>query len=77
MRFIIAITLLVQLHMGAPSWAQNKVRLNWGAISGVMSPIWVAQEEGLFKKHGLDIELIHIASTSKAIQSMVSGEISR
>ena len=75
MRLIIAITLLVQLHMGAPSWAQNKVRLNWGAISGVMSPIWVAQEEGLFKKHGLDIELIHIASTSKAIQSMVSGEI--
>jgi len=66
---------LVQLHMGAPSWAQNKVRLNWGAISGVMSPIWIAQEEGLFKKHGLDIELIHIASTSKAIQSMVSGEI--
>ncbi len=75
MRLVIAITILVQLHMDAPSWAQNKVRLNWGAISGVMSPIWVAQEEGLFKKHGLDIELIHIASTSKAIQSMVSGEI--
>ena len=75
MRFVIAITILVQLGMDAPSWAQNKVRLNWGAISGVMSPIWVAQEEGLFKKHGLDIELIHIASTSKAIQSMVSGEI--
>jgi NitT/TauT family transport system substrate-binding protein len=75
MRFVIAIAILVQLGMDAPSWAQNKVRLNWGAISGVMSPIWVAQEEGLFKKHGLDIELIHIASTSKAIQSMVSGEI--
>jgi ABC-type nitrate/sulfonate/bicarbonate transport system substrate-binding protein len=57
------------------SWAQNKVRLNWGAISGVMSSIWVAQEEGLFKKHGLDVELIHIASTSRAIQSMLSGEI--
>jgi ABC-type nitrate/sulfonate/bicarbonate transport system substrate-binding protein len=75
MRFFIAIAILVQLDMDAPSWAQNKVRLNWGAISGVMSPIWVAQEEGLFKKHGLDVELIHIASTSKAIQSMVSGEI--
>lgn len=55
--------------------AQQKVRLNWGAISGVMSGIWVAQEEGLFKKHGLDLELIHIASTSRAIQSMLSGEI--
>ena len=55
--------------------AQQKIRFNWGAISGVMSPIWVAQEEGLFKKHGLDLELIHIASTSRAIQSMLSGEI--
>ncbi len=40
-----------------------------------MSAVWVAQEEGLFKKHGLDLELIHIASTSRAIQSMLSGEI--
>ena len=61
--------------MASPANAQQKVRLNWGAISGVMSAIWVAQEEGLFKKHGLDVELIHIASTSRAIQSMLSGEI--
>ena len=63
------------LATAALAEAQQKVRLNWGAISGVMSPIWVAQEEGLFKKYGLDVELIHIASTSKAIQSMLSGEI--
>jgi ABC-type nitrate/sulfonate/bicarbonate transport system substrate-binding protein len=75
MKLAIASIFFVQLVVTSLSWAQNKVRLNWGAISGVMSPIWVAQEEGLFKKHGLDIELIHIASTSKAIQSMVSGEI--
>jgi ABC-type nitrate/sulfonate/bicarbonate transport system substrate-binding protein len=55
--------------------AQQKVRLNWGAISGVMGAIWTAQEEGLYKKHGIDLELIHIASTSKAIQSMLAGEI--
>lgn len=75
MGFVVAITILVQLHMVTPLWAQQKVRLNWGAISGVMSGIWVAQEEGLFKKHGLDLELLHIASTSRAIQSMLSGEI--
>lgn len=75
MKLVITSIFFFQLVVTSPSWAQNKVRLNWGAISGVMSPIWVAQEEGLFKKHGLDIELIHIASTSKAIQSMVSGEI--
>lgn len=67
--------LLFFLVSAASAGAQQKVRLNWGAISGVMSPIWVAEEEGLFKKHGLDLELIHIASTSRAIQSMLSGEI--
>ena len=73
MRFLLF--LIVCLALPSLSAAQNKTRLNWGAVSGVMSPIWVAQEEGLFKKHGLDIELIHIASTSKAIQSMLAGEI--
>jgi NitT/TauT family transport system substrate-binding protein len=75
MKILLAAVVAIQCFAWTCVSAQNKVRLNWGAISGVMSPIWVAQEEGLFKKHGLDIELIHIASTSKAIQSMVSGEI--
>jgi ABC-type nitrate/sulfonate/bicarbonate transport system substrate-binding protein len=75
MKILIGIFLIFFLATANSAIAQQKVRLNWGAISGVMSPIWVAQEEGLFKKHGLDVELIHIASTSKAIQSMVAGEI--
>jgi len=73
-KFFIGAIILSQMVITS-AFAQTKVRLNWGAISGVMGAIWVAQEEGLFKKHGLDIELIHIASTSKAIQSMLAGEI--
>jgi len=75
MRFVVAVSALALLCAGVQAAAQSRVRLNWGAISGVMSPIWVAQEEGLFKKYNLDLELIHIAATSKAIQSMLSGEI--
>ncbi len=40
-----------------------------------MSGTWVAQEEGLFKKQGLEVELVHIPSTSRAIQVMLAGEI--
>src|SRR5512139_2836090 len=75
MKLRIGIVVFIFLAVASSANAQQKVRLNWGAISGVMSAIWVAQEEGLFKKHGLDVELIHIASTSRAIQSMLSGEI--
>lgn len=75
MKLLLGAIIFGQLLVALPARAQNKVRLNWGAISGVMGAIWTAQEEGLYKKHGLEVELIHIASTSKAIQSMLAGEV--
>jgi len=40
-----------------------------------MSGTWVAQEEGLFRKNGLEVELVHIPSTSRAIQTLLAGEL--
>lgn len=57
------------------SWAQMKVRINWTAVTGAQSGVYVAQEEGLFKKNGLDVELIHIPSSSRGIQTILAGEI--
>jgi len=73
-KFLLAVvTLFLALVTGAQ--AQNKVRLNWTAVTGAQSGAYVAQEEGLFKKHGLDMELIHIASSSRGIQAILAGEI--
>ncbi len=69
------LSLLIVLASSPVASAQNKVRVNWGAVSGVMSGIWIAYDEGLFKKNGLDVELLHIPSTSRAIQAMLAGEI--
>jgi NitT/TauT family transport system substrate-binding protein len=65
---------------GAPGSARQPqprrhVMLNWTAVSGAMSGFWCAYEAGTFRDEGLDVELIHIASTSRAIQSMVAGEL--
>ena len=59
----------------ADCWAQMKVRINWTAVTDAQSGVYVAQEEGIFKKNGLDVELIHIASSSRGIQSILAGEI--
>ncbi|HEX9143476.1 MAG TPA: ABC transporter substrate-binding protein, partial [Candidatus Binatia bacterium] len=58
-----------------PAAAQQKVRINWTAVTGAQSGIYVAYEEGLFKKNGLDVELIHIASSSRGIQAILAGEL--
>ena len=74
---ISALWLLALLLVSAPaSWAQMKVRVNW-------CPPWrrgqsgfrVAHEDGIFKKNGLEVELLHIPSSSRAIQTMLAGEI--
>ncbi|HZU16571.1 MAG TPA: NrtA/SsuA/CpmA family ABC transporter substrate-binding protein [Candidatus Dormibacteraeota bacterium] len=36
-------------------------------------PVWLTQESGIFKKHGLDVDLQYIAS-SNAIAALVSGQ---
>jgi len=57
------------------SWAQMKVRVNWSATAAGQSGFWVAYEDGIFKKNGLEVELLHIPSSSRAIQTMLAGEI--
>ena len=61
--------------LSAPVRAQAPVRINWTAVTGAQSGMFMAQQEGLFKKNGLDVELIHIASSSRGIQAILAGEI--
>lgn len=61
--------------LSAPVGAQMPVRINWTAVTGAQSGMFMAQQEGLFKKNGLDVELIHIASSSRGIQAILAGEI--
>lgn len=71
--------ILIQLLMLAlwanPAAAQQKIRINWTAVTGAQSGMHMAQQEGLFKKNGLDVELIHIPSSSRGIQTILAGEI--
>jgi NitT/TauT family transport system substrate-binding protein len=63
------------LLLGGQGWAQSPVRINWTAVTGAQSGMFMAQQEGLFKKNGLDVELLHIPSSSRGIQAILAGEI--
>ena len=61
--------------LATQAWGQTSVRFNWTAVTGAQSGIFMAKQEGLFKKNGLDVELIHIPSSSRGIQAILAGEI--
>lgn len=50
------------------------IRISYGGTSGYNVPIWVTQEAGLFKKHGLTGELLMIAGAAQSMQAMLANE---
>src|SRR5918994_6412047 len=60
----------------ATAAAQERVRLGLSSISATSGSIWVAEEKGLFKKHGIDAEVIIIGGgASRVVSSLIAGEI--
>ena len=54
--------------------AADKVRVSGGGITPLHSIIWVANQEGLFKKHGLDVEYLTMNSGTLGVQTLLSNE---
>jgi NitT/TauT family transport system substrate-binding protein len=60
-------------HAGE-SGKPTHLRLAYSAITVNQAIPWIAHDAGHFKKHGLDVELIH-ASSILALQALLVGEV--
>jgi len=56
--------------------AEN-VTVNFGVTfrNARLMPLWIADEEGYFKKQGLDIKQVNISGGTQGAQMMVSGGV--
>jgi ABC-type nitrate/sulfonate/bicarbonate transport system substrate-binding protein len=52
----------------------KKVRFGYPSLGFRQGHIWVAKDEGLFKKYGLDVEPIFLRGGQLAIQALASGD---
>jgi len=53
----------------------QKLRVAYAAITAAFAIPWVAKEAGIFQRHGLDVDLVYIASGSRAVQTLVGGSV--
>jgi NitT/TauT family transport system substrate-binding protein len=70
--FVLAVIVLLY---GAGKVHAEKIRIAYSAISGAQLPLWVAQDKGLFKRQGLDTDLLYIGGGSVVVQAMLGGEV--
>jgi NitT/TauT family transport system substrate-binding protein len=61
-----------------PAYGQTpleKLRLVYSAIGGSQASFWIPYEAGIFRRHGLDVELLYVAGGGRAAQVVQSGEV--
>ena len=75
---IICSVVVMIFSFSARTFAQGaveKLRLIYSAIGGSQASFWIPYEAGIFRKHGLDVELLYVAGGGRAAQVVQSGEV--
>jgi len=74
-RFLIFSTLILIFSQSSVS-AQTvkKIRIGYPSLSFRQSNVWVAKEQGLFAKYGLEVEPIFLRGGQTATLALVSGD---
>jgi ABC-type nitrate/sulfonate/bicarbonate transport system substrate-binding protein len=75
---ILLITVLFYsvVTVASPSTAAEptKLLIAHGAISNNVAPLWIAKEQGIFRKYGIEADLVFIIA-GRAMQAMLAGQV--
>ena len=71
---IVTLTALLWLTISNFAGAQTTV-VGYSAITSVFLPFWIGKEAALYKKEGLDVQLVYIASSTTMAQAMFAREV--
>ncbi len=67
------LTTQADVSQAVPRPERPHIRVIYGSVSGSMTPLWLADEWGLFPKHGLTVE-VQYAESTVGIAALVAGE---
>ena len=61
--------------LSAESRKATHLKVGYASITGNRIPLWASQDMEFFARHGLETELIFIASSSQGMPALIAGEI--
>lgn len=66
--------LLTLVFCVAPASAEP-IRIAYSGVSASGTPVWLAKEEGVFARHGLEADLVTVRSAPLQVTALVSNEV--
>jgi ABC-type nitrate/sulfonate/bicarbonate transport system substrate-binding protein len=69
---VLLLSVVVRLESAS---AQTKLTIGYAAVSPRTMPLYLAQEQGIFTKYGLDPKIVLVRAAATLVATLVSGEM--
>src|SRR5678816_4670529 len=53
----------------------EQIKIAYSGVSASGTPVWLAKEEGIFARHGLEADLVTVRSAPIQVSALVSNEV--
>ena len=75
MRFLFVIAVFLSAAFPLTAQSQDKIKIAYSSTDTINQVWTIAQDAGFYKKHGLDVDLVYIGSTTIGIAAIVAQDI--
>ena len=55
--------------------AMFHLRVGYTSVGGNRAPLWIAKDQNIFNKYGLDVELVYIPGAATAVPALLSNDL--
>ena len=69
------VSLILYLTTLSTAQAQDKLLISYGGHNETVGPMWVAVDRGLFKKYGLDVNMLQVRNGQVSLTAVMSGDV--
>lgn len=72
--YTIAIFFCLFLGLSEGQAQPRQIAVVYPSMSGGFTPLWIAQDEKLFSKYGINVQPVYIQGGSRAVQALIAGD---
>ena len=69
------VSLCIVLVQAASLWGAELIRVGYPSLATGFAPSWVTSDKGIWKKQGLDVELVFLRGGSRTVSALIGGSV--
>lgn len=66
---------LIELAALTAGLAQDKLLISYGGHNETVGPMWVAADKGIFKKYGLEVNMLQVRNGQISLTALMAGDV--